>query len=74
MHEMIKGAEEGESIPSWEGGMGHYRLDYHLGTHAFIAAHKNLMEQGYRLLRQQTGKLKTTAYTSMLSIHLYGST
>lgn len=61
MHESFRDAEEGDSIPSsMEGDMGHYRLDYQLGTHAFIAAHKNLMEQGYRFV--ETTDWKTEDY------------
>ncbi|MEW5547090.1 hypothetical protein [Pseudomonas soli] len=61
MHEAIRGAEEGESIPStMEGDMGHYRLDYRLGTHTFIAAHRGLTDQGYSFV--ETTDWKTEDY------------
>lgn len=48
MHESIRTAEEGGAIPSMMAGdMGNYKLDYRLGSHAFIAAHRNLIERGY---------------------------
>lgn len=40
---------EGESIPlCMAGDMGSYRLEYKLGSHALIAAHERLIEQGYK--------------------------
>lgn len=41
---------EGESVPlAMAGDMGSYKLEYQLGSYGFIAAHKNLIEQGYSL-------------------------
>ncbi|MBI6799154.1 hypothetical protein [Pseudomonas syringae] len=54
--------DEGESIPtSMTGGMGCYRLEYKLGSHALIAAHEELVEQGYR--KVETTEWKTDNYS-----------
>ncbi|WP_410481723.1 hypothetical protein ACJ70E_08770 [Pseudomonas plecoglossicida] len=62
MHENLRAEAEGGSIPlTMAGDMGSYRLDYHLGSHAFIAAHRNLIEQGYSLV--ETTDWKTDDYS-----------
>ena len=53
---------EGESVPaSMAGDMGFYKLEYKLGSHAFIAAHEALIRQGYR--KVETTKWKTDNYS-----------
>ncbi|WP_122276053.1 hypothetical protein [Pseudomonas syringae group genomosp. 3] len=57
-----EGEGEGESVTaSMAGDMGCYRLEYKLGSHAFIAAHEELIEQGYR--KVETTKWKTENYS-----------
>lgn len=54
--------KEGASIPlTMTGDMGNYRLEYQLGSHEFIAAHRNLIEQGYSLV--ETTDWKTNGYS-----------
>lgn len=53
---------EGESVPaSMAGDMGFYRLEYKLGSHALIAAHQELVEQGYR--KVETTEWRTDNYS-----------
>jgi hypothetical protein len=53
---------EGESVSaSMTGDMGCYQLEYKLGSHAFIAAHEELIEQGYR--KVETTNWRTDNYS-----------
>lgn len=67
--------DEGEAVPtSMAGDMGCYQLEYKLGSHALIAAHKELVEQGYR--KVETTEWKTDNYsvyehTEKASLRLY---
>lgn len=41
----------GSSVPaSMTGDMGSYQLEYKVGTHALIAEHQRLLEEGYTLI------------------------
>lgn len=53
---------EGESVSaSMAGDMGHYVVDYKIGTHAVAAAHEDLVAKGYR--RTETTKWGTNKYS-----------
>lgn len=53
---------EGESVSaSMAGDMGHYVVDYKIGTHAVAAAHEDLVAKGYK--RTETTKWGTNKYS-----------
>lgn len=53
---------EGESVSaSMAGDMGHYVVDYKIGTHAAAAAHEDLVAKGYK--RTETTKWGTNNYS-----------
>lgn len=68
---------EGESVPaSMAGGMGCYRLEYKLGSHALIDAHEELVGQGYRKVEATEWKTDTYSvyeHAEKVTLRLYFS-
>ncbi len=67
--------EEGESVPvAMAGDMGSYQVIYKLGSHAAVAAHASLLQQGYECSESAnwTGQCYSVyGHTEQASVRLY---
>lgn len=67
--------DEGESVSaSMAGDMGHYMVEYKIGTHALAAAHEDLVAKGYK--RTETTEWGTNNYSvyehnELVALRLY---